>query len=133
MVKTCVNLAPAAIIVELKALAPMGTRVEYTVWAAVSSFVHVTVLLMPITTVTLAGEKPGAADWPTPAPLGIDTVTVDWAFASGKAMLSPETRRTTSAPEETEIFCVVFRLRRKSLDISLQRSGANLTQIALYR
>jgi hypothetical protein len=64
---------PGAIIGELKAAAPAGTLVEYTVWLTVSPLVQVTVPFTPMTTVIVSGEKPGAALAPTPAPLGIMT------------------------------------------------------------
>ncbi len=68
-------MLPAAIIGELKAPAPAGTEDESTVCVTVSLLVQVTVLLTPITTVIVSGEKPGAALGPTLVPFGIATIT----------------------------------------------------------
>jgi hypothetical protein len=64
-------------------------------------FVHVIVLLTPTTMVIVSGAKPGAPLC-KPAPLGIDTTTVDWAFASGKAAVNPEMKTRTSILAKTE-------------------------------
>jgi len=100
VVKVCVKLAPSFIIPESKGAAPLGTLNDVTVWSvpplSVSLLVHMTVLFTPITTVTFSGAKPGAAEGPTPAPTGMFTTTVDWAFATGKAMAIPTGMFTTT-------------------------------------
>jgi hypothetical protein len=73
-----------------------------TVWAAVSLFVHVTVLFTPMIIVICFGAKPGAAPGPLPAPGGIDTTTVDWAFARGMAVVNPEMKTRARTLAETE-------------------------------
>lgn len=62
----------------------------------VSLLVQTTVLFTPITTVIVSGEKPGAAFGPLPAPLRMETTTLEGeeeALARGNAAVSPETRR----------------------------------------
>ena len=74
-----VNLAPAFMFPELKLPAPDGTVCDVTVWGTVSLLTHVTVLLTPITTVILAGEK--LSERLLPTPFGIVTwgpEVVDW-------------------------------------------------------
>ena len=56
-VSVTVNVCPEFMMPESKVLAPVGTSVEVTVCCIVSSFVHVIVLLTPITTVMFAGVK----------------------------------------------------------------------------
>jgi hypothetical protein len=55
-VKVCVYVPPGTICGELKAVAPVGTLVEYTVWFTVSALVQVTVLFTPMMTVIVFGE-----------------------------------------------------------------------------
>jgi hypothetical protein len=125
VVKVCVKVAPSFSIPESKEDAPLGTLNDVTVWSVpplfVSLLVHVTVLFTPITTVTFSGEKPGAAEGPTPAPTGIFTTTEDWALATGKAMAIPE-RRSASPLATTKNFREVIGLRGRFLAINL--SGA---------
>lgn len=54
--------------------APVGPLVDVTVWVTESPFVHAIVLLIPITTVIVAGWK--FRLWFAPTPAGIDTWTV---------------------------------------------------------
>jgi hypothetical protein len=90
-------------------LAPDGELLGVTVWIVVSLFVHTTVLLTPITTVTLAGLKPGAALCPLPDPFGMETIAiVDWACtANGATRTNPEKtirkKQKTAVPTIDEV------------------------------
>lgn len=127
VVKVCVKLAPSFIIPESKEAAPVGTLNEVTVWSVpplfVSMLVHVTVLFTPITTVTFSGEKPGAAEGPTPAPTGMLTTTTaaGWALATGKVKANPKTTRRVSPPATARIFRET--IGRKSRFLAINLSG----------
>jgi hypothetical protein len=73
-----------------------GTLLGVTVWAAMSLFVHVTVLFTPKKTVMAPGEKPGFE--PALAPTGIDAVTVDCALANGSNVKAPDSSSKAAAP-----------------------------------
>ncbi len=54
--KVVLKVAPAAMLPEANDCAPAGTLIDVTVCELESSFVHVTVALTPLTTVTVTGE-----------------------------------------------------------------------------
>src|SRR5271170_1836011 len=77
-VKVTEKVAPGLRLPSLNAWAPVGMLRDVTVWTALSSLVHVTVLLTPMTTVMLLGLKFRLEL--APVPLGIETFTTATAL-----------------------------------------------------